>query len=201
LLNAYDNNIDKVKNMALSLGLCSEVELSIQLQMMANNLNSVTTTSAGRLFDAVSAMLDLRHTSTFEGEAAMSLEFAAKSVSGGIDLPPVISGSKTFVLECRNVIQYIADGVLNGISKDKLAYAFHASIADMILTGCLRSREVTHLNRVALSGGVFANLLLLSLVKERLIKAGFETYTNSQIPANDGGIAVGQAVIAINSLN
>lgn len=195
ILAAYNNDIVKTKKVALDLRLCDEKSFDAQIFMLDRKINCVTTTSAGRIFDAVSNILGLRQSSTFEGEAAMSLEFAA-GISSAYKYEPVIQGTNPFVLIMRSVIQYIIEQRLYGEDVSALSTAFHQSIAGMVATGCKKSREITGLNRVALSGGVFANLCLLALCKEALVTAGFEVFIHSLVPPNDGGISLGQAAIA-----
>ena len=180
---------------AWELGLCDGDRLDVQFAMLGAGLNCVWTTSAGRLFDAVSAILGLRRSSSFEGEAAMALEHAAGPDDGPEWEIPILTG-KPFAIGTRNVIKYIVDGRLHGAAAETLAAQFHEAAADMVTVGLMRCREQTGIGRAVLSGGCFQNLRLLRLCVEKLRTAGFDVYTHSQVPPGDGGIALGQAAAA-----
>jgi len=180
---------------ALELGLCGEAELAAVLAALEGGVNCAPTTSAGRLFDAVSAILGICRSSSFEGEAAMALEFAA-SRCGGTPEQPIILPKIPFEISVRSMIKYIVGQRLAGGGVNALAAYFHTAAAQMVAAGCQRSRELTGLNRVALSGGCFQNLPLLGLCSASLEKAGFEVFCHAQVPPNDGGLALGQAAIA-----
>ncbi len=186
-----------------ALNLCSEPECNVNFAMAERRLNCVTSTSAGRLFDAVSAILGIRRFSTFEGEASMALEFAAKK---GKPLPrpePLLkeSGNGGFVLSTGALVKEIVNARLAGESPAELAYEFHAVLAEMICAGVERMREKYRLQTCALSGGVFQNLLLTGLCAAGLRRRGFRVLLHSLIPPNDGGIALGQAAAAMFKLN
>lgn len=204
------------------LNLCNEQMLSFESTMISRKINTVTSTSCGRLFDSVSAILGYKTSSTFEGEASMALEFAAerewKMICGAeenafekIDsiieatVPELkslelISEEKgndgRFLLNTTDLVNKIAEAVLRGVESDKLALVFHKILADMILAGCKKCKEETNINTVALSGGVFQNLLLVDMCRRNLEKNNFTVLTHSLVPSNDGGIALGQAVVA-----
>ena len=185
---------------ARELGLCEGEKLDAQFAMLRAGINCIRTTSAGRLFDAVSAILGLRRSSTFEGEAAMALEHAAGPDDGPewkIPFPP----AKPFAIGTRDVIRYIVDGRLRGVTAETLAARFHEAAAEMVTAGLLRCREQTGIGRAVLSGGCFQNLRLLRLCVKKLGAAGFDVYTHSQVPPGDGGIALGQAAAAAAYLN
>ena len=156
------------------------------------------TTSAGRLFDAVASLLGVAHVSTFEAEAAMRLEALAASVGDlsavghiqvGLDGDPAVLDTvqlvRTLFLERRR-----------GGSPAMLAAIFHESLARGIASACLQLGAKHRVNRIALSGGVFQNALLLCRVALLLRESGLFVYTNQQVPANDGGISLGQALVA-----
>ena len=106
-----------------------------------------------------------------------------------------------FELPTDQLVKDLIDQRFNREDIDRLAWLFHARLAEMIVAGCEKIREDTGIETVALSGGVFQNLLLLSLCDRQLTKKGFTVLTHSLIPPNDGGIALGQAVAAMASLN
>ena len=196
-----------------TLGLAEEKALAMQGWMAAQGINCVTTTSAGRLFDAVSAVLGLCRAVTFEGEAAIRLEAAAlpaeekasshAPAAGAPDGPAdfVRAADGRFLLPTDALFQSVVERRLSGEDAGALAFDFHAGLAAQIVAGCVAAREETGLSTVALSGGVFQNELLLRLVEQGLQREGFRVLRHHLIPPNDGGIALGQAVAAMASLS
>ena len=200
-----DYPLDKL---VLSLGLCNTMQLSFLEAQIEGNINCVPSTSAGRVFDAASAILGFRNESTCEGEASMVLEFAAeryaKRFPDGtpLDAPTFLSGADSaddspFRLPTAEFLLDLALRRMDGESPDKLAYEFHLFLADLILTGCLKCREQSGRNTVALSGGVFQNLLLTDLTVAGLKDNNFEVLTHSLSAPNDGGIGLGQALFGM----
>ena len=191
------------------LNICSNTEYTMLKQMAAMNINSVKSTSAGRLFDAVSAILSVRRQSTFEGEASTSLMFeafeydkkTAPSKSDYMSLFSDISITDQNHLNTNALAVRIAELYSEGNDKDMLAYAFHDILSMMIATECFTISKFENINTVALSGGVFQNILLLKLTKERLNSFGLNVLTHSLIPPNDGGIALGQALYGMFKIN
>ena len=179
-----------VERIAVELGLCTQTEARVVRNMAKRNINSVTSTSVGRLFDAVSAVLGIRRSSTYEGEAATQLQFAAErwhARDGEVpDAPTNTSDLFAWIVRQR----------LQGDSPEKLAFAFHEGLAEFVLQTCLRVREQSGVGVVALTGGCYQNLLLLELSAKRLRAQGFRVLTHSLVPPNDGGIGLGQAVAA-----
>lgn len=174
---------------AAELGLCTEGEARMVQAMVARGVNTVTSTSAGRLFDAVSAVLGVRRASTFEGEAATQLQFAAeRGQMSHMQLPHFAQTNKLF--------GWIVERRLAGDDAEWLAYAFHEGLAQVVTDACVTAREQTGVNVAALTGGCYQNLLLLELTVRMLEPQGFTVLTHSLVPPNDGGIALGQAVIA-----
>src|SRR5947209_7057194 len=101
-----------------------------------------------------------------------------------------------WVIETRGIIAGVVDDVLVGRPVEEIAAAFHRTIAEVVVAGCTRIREVSGVSAVALSGGTFQNVLLLEQVVELLAGKGFVIYRHRRVPANDGGLALGQAVLA-----
>ena len=183
------------------LSLCDEKTFRLQSVMADKGINTVTSTSAGRLFDAVSAILGIRRSSTFEGESSMCLEFAAerfeKQQAECEKTAVRIDGSGFETIDTTSLAGEIARRFIDGEGADKLAFVFHASLADGIVKCCESISRKTGVNKCALSGGVFQNKLLLRLTKQQLEAFGFEVLIHSLVPANDGGIALGQAYYAL----
>ena len=181
--------------------------------MADRKINAVISTSLGRLFDAVSAILGIRRQSSFEGEASMALEFAAEAyepqdmetvenptVNENLD-KMVYKNEERFILNTRMLIQYIVEEKMQGADSGRLAYLFHQVLAEQITAVCIEARNSSGRNKVVLSGGVFQNRLLLPLTEERLVQEGFEVLRHHMIPPNDGGIAIGQAAYGMWHLN
>lgn len=162
-------------------------------------MNAPLTSSAGRLFDAVGALVGLRDEISFEGQAAIELEQIADRAEQGAYLLPVIEPTKAdeaLRLRGAEVVRAAASDVLDGVESGIVAARFHNGIADAIAQVCARLCEESGLATVALSGGVFQNVLLISGVVRRLEDAGLRVLTHRQVPANDGGISLGQAAVA-----
>lgn len=221
-------NMEKTLDTVQKLRLCTEQEAKVLVTMAQRKLNAVTSTSAGRLFDGVSAILGIRRASTFEGEASTALEFAAEAwraqeiqkknvdirvkslkmwMTEKKDIPenPGTSASSTeerkFVLNTGDIVAHLVQEKLAGEDSGKLAYEFHRALAEQILAACEAAEQETGIKKVALSGGVFQNRLLLELVDDGLAERGFEVLKHSLIPPNDGGIALGQAAYGMAYVN
>jgi hydrogenase maturation protein HypF len=163
--------------------------------MIRRAVNTVLTSSCGRLFDAVASILGLRHEINFEGQAAMELEAA---VSGGVDgsYPFEIASDDPWTIDTRPMIEAIVRESLAGVSTGTVAAKFHNTLAEVIVEVSNRLRREEGLNQVCLSGGTFQNMTLLERAVRGLRQSGFEVFLHAQVPPNDGGIALGQAVIA-----
>jgi hydrogenase maturation protein HypF len=160
--------------------------------MIERRVNSIDTSSCGRLFDAVAAILGLRYEISFEGQAAIDLEMLA---ADGIETVYPFELEEREI-DFRPAIEAIVSEVRRGTQTGVIAAGFHNTVARVILDVCRRLREGDGLNRVCLSGGTFQNMYLLKRAVSGLRGAGFEVYTHAKVPPNDGGISLGQAVIA-----
>lgn len=153
--------------------------------------------SMGRLFDGVSSLLDLCHNSTFEGEGAIILEslinMDSPSNSYGIKIN---TKNNMRLFSINNLITQILDDILKGTPPKEISLKFHLTIVDYIVTMCTSLKEEYSINTVALSGGVFQNTFLLETTIKSLEKLNFKVLIHKEIPTNDGGISVGQLVIA-----
>lgn len=215
---------DRTMDMIRRLDLCDEQTAKVQFAMADGHLNSVLSTSAGRLFDAVSAILQVRKASTFEGEASTTLEFVAEAYEDDClrqgktplhELPDVLSGwnrrleeklqqnasEHDMILPTELLVEALAETFLTGADPGLLSFWFHERLAEMVRVVSLQAGEQTGLNTAALSGGVYQNQLLVRLSCEKLRKEGFQVLTHSLLPPNDGGIALGQAVAAMRKIN
>ncbi|MBR0457651.1 MAG: carbamoyltransferase HypF [Victivallales bacterium] len=180
------------------LGCCTPQQARLIATMVANRINTVLSTSAGRLFDAAAALLGLRNSSSFEGEAAMDLQFAAERASAHSPLWHE-DASFTNCLPTSTLLLKLARARLEGIPIERLAYQFHLSLAEMITSACIHARNTTGLQTCALSGGCFQNTLLTSLCANLLRQNGFHVLLHSLTPPNDGSIALGQVLFALAS--
>jgi hydrogenase maturation protein HypF len=158
-------------------------------------LNSPRTSSMGRLFDAVASIAGVRHEVNYEGQAAIELEAIVDPEEGGAYGFEI---GESVVLAAP-VIRRAAEDVLAGVSASRIAARFHNAIGDMIIEVCDRIREACGLELVALSGGVFQNVTLLGRAVTRLEGAGFRVLTHRRVPPNDGGVSLGQAVVAAHA--
>ena len=187
---------EDVPALAERFGLCTAADARVILAMIDRGVNTVTSTSVGRLFDAVSALLGIRRESGYEGEAAMQLQFAAERARAALGDPEGREVLPKWVMQTDRLFAWLVGGLVYGAPAEHLAYAFHVGLADFVEMRCCMARRRTGVNTVALTGGCFQNLLLLELTIQRLRKQGFDVLTHSLVPPNDGGIALGQAVVA-----
>lgn len=195
---------DRSAEVCSQLSLCSEKELGFITMMRRANINCTPSTSCGRLFDAVSAILGIRRASTFESEAAMALQTYAEQFKGelpALTVPEIRRENGRLILPTDGLVKLITEQRLAGAEVNMLAYAFHAMLAEMLVKASVIIREETGINLCALSGGVFQNTLLTSLTESGLEAAGFEVITHSLIPPNDGGLCLGQALYGAQRLD
>ncbi|MCJ2186262.1 carbamoyltransferase HypF [Novosphingobium beihaiensis] len=174
-------------------------EQSMLRNMLARGINAPLTSSAGRLFDAVAAVLGLCQRTTFDGEAAMAVEFAARAASAvhALPSPVMMPEGDTLQLDWRPMLAAIAEAAARGVSVASLAAGFHHWLADSIL----EMARHAGIAQVALGGGCFQNALLTERAMARLQEGGFRVYRNIRVPPNDGGLAVGQAAYAARRMD
>jgi hydrogenase maturation protein HypF len=173
--------------------------------LLRSGAASPWTTSTGRLFDAVASLTGLCSHCSFEGQVAMAVQFAAEQEAdaGGlrivgypIDVIPGHNADAKWLIDWRPMLNAILEDLRKGTNPDKIAARFHVGLAE----GVVRVAQAAGLPRVVLTGGCFQNRLLLSLVRQRLEEAGFTVYSHALVPPNDGGLSLGQAVIAAPQL-
>ena len=171
-------------------------KLSIIEKMIDKNINSPLTSSCGRLFDAVSSLIGIRDEITYEGQAAMELEsFCASGIKERYKFRIHKEGEE-FIIDPQQIFIDIIKDLKEGIDKKIIAAKFHNTVAEFTLNLCGKIRENTGINEVALSGGVFQNKYLTEKVVFLLEDKRFKVYIQRKVPPNDGGISLGQAVIA-----
>lgn len=165
------------------------------LKLASGDPGSPLTSSAGRLFDAVSSLLGIRDKITYEGQAAIELEQHADPAETGC-YPAAITIPGPLVLHGGDLVRAAADDLAAGVPTGVIAGRFHNGVAAAITRACVALRQDTGLSAVALSGGVFQNVLLLERTVRRLRAAGFRVLRHVRVPPNDGGISLGQAAVA-----
>ena len=173
-------------------------EINIIKTQLTRRLNSPLTSGAGRLFDAVSAMAGIRGQIDYEAQAAIELEMLAADDAASFAPYPfhISEEKKPAVIKLKELISAVLNDVIKGTRPEVISARFHKTMAEIILRACrLISRE-SSLQTVALSGGVFQNRLLFNLAVDALEKEGFRVLTHQLVPCNDGGISLGQAVVA-----
>jgi hydrogenase maturation protein HypF len=161
-------------------------------QMLQKGIRSPRTSSAGRLFDAVASLTGIRHEATYEGQAAMELEFAINKTVDDT-YPFLIQEGDPLVVDWEPMLLRILDDVYYGVQPGIIAARFHNTLAEMILgiATCIEEPKV------ALTGGCFENRYLTERTVRRLRDAGFQPYWHQRVPPNDGGIALGQVAAAL----
>jgi hydrogenase maturation protein HypF len=173
-----------------------EKEIRTVSGMLQRDLNCPATSSCGRLFDAVSAICGIRRRISFEGQAAIELEMAAREdidQAYAIDIREVEGG---LVISPGAMIREVVSGVLAGLDPGTVSARFHNWLVASLVEVALRLRSKHGIGVVALSGGCFQNEILLRKMKWALGENGFDVIINTQVPTNDGGISFGQAVVA-----
>ena len=173
-------------------------ESHVVIQMIQKKLNSPLTSGCGRLFDGVAALLGLKRQVSYEAQAAMLLEMAIDETGVQNDsyadtLPNQFTGG---VIGFSPLIRAIVDDVNSCQKQGIIAARFHRTLVELFVQAAISARTKTGLATVGLSGGVFQNVYLFEHMVERLLQEKFTVLTHRQVPANDGGIALGQVVIA-----
>jgi hydrogenase maturation protein HypF len=174
------------------------VEIDLIKRQIQTGLNSPLTSSMGRLFDAVSALIGVRGEIDYDAQAAIELEMIAYNADVGDNAYPysVVEHEGMSVVQLKELLSAIVLDLRRGVSQAEIAAKFHNTVAQMICEVCKVISAKTGITQVALSGGVFQNRLLLRAAVPLLKSAGFTVLMHQQVPCNDGGISLGQAVIA-----
>lgn len=212
LFELYEDEFAEKQDIA-SVAALSVGELRTLIRMMTQGLNSPRTSSAGRLFDVVASLLDLRQTVRFEGQAAMELEALASTATTGEDyLVKTYESSESLVLDWGPMIVGVRQDLRFGEPRAVIARKFHNTLVTMMLQAAEHvygnippSRFASRVGhdadkKIVLTGGCFQNRLLTELAVKRLGDAGYRVYWHQRIPPNDGGISVGQIMAAARVL-
>jgi hydrogenase maturation protein HypF len=187
----------------------SEVEMEVIKRQIERNVNSPLTSSMGRLFDAISALLGIRGETDYEGQAAVELEMAAYSsvLARGVSGEAMSAAQESYpyrmvedngvrIVRLKDLLSALLEDLRHGVSRGRTSVKFHNTVARMINEMCRLLADETGITRVTLSGGVFQNRLLLRKATSLLEDSGLQVFTHRQVPCNDGGVSLGQAVIA-----
>ncbi len=172
-------------------------KLDIMEQMVEKSINAPLTSSCGRLFDTAAALLGLRHTVSFEGQAAAELEMLLEPDSTDSSSYPfeiIKAEDRPWLLPVKPIIIGLVNDILENIPPQLISTRFHNTLAALFTRVCRKIRDQKNINTVVLSGGVFQNLNLLRQVKTGLEVLAFDVYAHEQVPTNDGGLSLGQAV-------
>jgi hydrogenase maturation protein HypF len=192
LYNLYGNEF---VNFSLDVNRSLPAGWQLLMDATYKGINAPITSSAGRLFDIASGILGLCSEIYYEGQAAIILEHAGQGEFGEI-LPYCISGESPYVLDFMPTFAALTEALRQGGKVPFLAACFHVTLADAIVKMVKRIGQDTGIKKVALSGGVWQNITILQKVFGMLQQDGFYVYSNQQVPPNDGGLALGQAVVA-----
>jgi hydrogenase maturation protein HypF len=174
----------------------SSVERNLLRRQLEKKLNCAQTSSMGRLFDAVAAIIGVRQSVTYEAQAPLEMEGLATTGRNVRPYPYSILHREAYQVDPAPLLAAVCHDVVNGITPSSIVNRFHVTIAEIVAELCKRARVEENLSDVALSGGVFQNRMLLECTIDRLECLGFNVLTHHLVPPNDGGLALGQAAIA-----
>jgi hydrogenase maturation protein HypF len=192
LYNAFGHDIYN-----LNLDLLKRHEDKLESIVNISGFNSIHTSSCGRLFDAISALLGICDIITYEAQAAIRLQqYAERSATLKSYRFLIEDSAGMLIIKSRELITGIIEDLEKKVAKEEISRKFHNSIAVMAREVCRKLRQKTGVNTVCLSGGVFQNKLLLETTAQLLRKNRFKVYYNQLLPANDGAVSLGQAAIA-----
>jgi hydrogenase maturation protein HypF len=183
------------ERLASVLEFCAEDQVTLRVQL-EKKINTPMTSSMGRLFDAVAALAGVRQKVNYEGQAAIEFEAMADSAEAGLYAFGVESGQ----VRVRGAVEALIHDVLAGVATEKISARFHNGLAESVRETVQKISRETSIRRVILSGGVWQNITLLRRTLSLLRNDGFEVYIHREVPTNDGGLSLGQAVIAASRL-
>jgi len=166
------------------------------LRMIQRGVNSPLTSSCGRLFDAVSSLIGIRDVTTYEAQAAIELEMTADAKTSNVYGYKIETENDVDTINVQKMVREIVSDLQKDVPKAIISAKFHNTVADFIVKTCERIREQNNIDEVVLSGGVFQNRRLITKVLTQLRARKFTPYFHSRVPTNDGGVSLGQAVIA-----
>jgi hydrogenase maturation protein HypF len=172
-------------------------QTAILLHMLERSVNSPLTSSCGRLFDAVSALVGIRSEVNYEAQAAIELEMEINE-EGSEDAYPIdlVGRHQTWIIDTKPAFEAIVADLQNNVPLSSISQRFHNGLVETFVKLTELIRASTTVDRVCLSGGTFHNVYLLTHLQRRLEETGFQIFTHAEVPAGDGGLSLGQAMIA-----
>jgi hydrogenase maturation protein HypF len=185
----WDERLDSVAE------FCAQDQTILRAQL-ERKINTPMTSSMGRLFDAAAALAGVRQKVNYEGQAAIEFEALADSAEAG----KYSFGLNQDRVEVRSAVEALVKDVMAGVHISKISARFHNGLAECVREICLKIKSETGINEVALSGGVWQNITLLRRTLSLLVNDGFIVYIHREVPTNDGGLSLGQAVIAASRM-
>jgi hydrogenase maturation protein HypF len=186
----WDERLESVKE------FCAEDQVTLRAQL-EKKINTPMASSMGRLFDAAAALAGVRQSVNYEAQAAIEFEALADPLEGE-KYPFTWNQAK---VQVRGTIAMLTADALAGVPIPKISARFHNGLAEVCRVVCIETREKFGINEVALSGGVWQNVTLLERSLSLLQESGFRVYIHQQVPTNDGGLSLGQAIIAARRLS
>jgi hydrogenase maturation protein HypF len=175
--------------------------LNVLVCMMEQDINSPLTSSCGRLFDAVAALSGIRRQVNYEAQAAIELEMAiGNSYDEGAYPFDLLAEEDRWIIDTRSLFEALLPDIERDVPAGDVSRRFHNGLATVLIEVAVRLRERTGLERVCLSGGTFQNNYLFERFCNQLPKAGFQVFAHSEVPAGDGGLSLGQALVAAHRL-
>lgn len=189
LYEVFGSDTNDLKN----ISLLKQPEVKIIRQILEKNINSPVTSSCGRLFDGISAIIGINHNADFEAQAAMELEFAADDFDTNDYFAfSIEEASDNLVFNWHQIVKSIVTDINEGVAAGLISAKFHNSLAEAII----QIADRLSIEKVILTGGCFMNNYLLNRSVKRLTESGFKAYTHQRVPAGDGGISLGQIKFA-----
>lgn len=184
-----------------SFGRIPAEEQEIILAQITRGINTPLTSSCGRLFDSVSALLGFKRTISFEGQAAVALEMAAARSERGASYPFGLEKEDgLWQVKLKQLFRSVIEEMTSAVPISEISFKFHGTVAHMIRDATTAVSAETGITKIILSGGCFQNRLLLDLTLPLLAHAGLTCFVHRQVPCNDGGLALGQAAVAAHRL-
>ena len=208
LYQIYGNDISSLPPLSLPqfrnemMPKLNHTKLEIFMKMLSQRINSPLTSSMGRLFDAVASILDLQHIVNYEGQAAIKLEQIADEYETGsypFNINTTVGAHCSvplLIVQWQRIIEHIIEDLKRKTERSVISAKFHNSIVEMVSQVCIILRDGNGLCDVVLSGGVFQNNFLFNRLVKKLVSQKFNVHFHKRVPCNDGGISLGQAVIA-----
>ena len=195
LYAAYDGELSRAPHVFLEQ--LDQGQLGLVIQTLTRPALSPATSSMGRLFDAVAALLGVRLSAQFEAQAAMELEVIAGAQVEPSFAVDIVEQPDKWTIDSGSFIRGVVDAIAAGRSRGEIAAMFHAAVCDATTDVVTRIARRTGVRRAALTGGTFQNVLLETGLTNRLSRAGFDVLLHRRVPCNDGGLSLGQAYAAV----